>query len=312
MPSRIFASLLVLVAFFAFVPGVSADDGSWYFISATNPTVLTSPTQMVAASFSLSRLFNSSTYPYYYLVADATLGSHDLGMRKLFLGGDQNDDSISIYLRPRNEETEIGVDNVAGSKAVSGVLSGSSSSVAEFDVALGLPVGLLGDGTYSNTFTFNLYTNRSAGTSQPLVPPNGEIATRLIGTRSINVSATLNLSSVTLTLAPTDISFGTNLVDGGTYQTSNVVLTAQATRRFNLHVNSQNSGTIRLLTGDETIPYVFTFDEVVVNLSAGTVLLKERVNRGTRNYSMNFRLENLPFVEGGNYRDVLTFFITIP
>jgi hypothetical protein len=303
MPTALLAFLIIIVP-------VGAQDLTSYTVKTTNPaTFLYNPelAQSASASITLQRGNNANvSYPYYYIVSGALQGFSGVGQRKLYQDGQVSKPSIPIYLRLKNSLKEIGASNIAGATGLAGVISRGDPSTVEFDVALEANSGIIPDGTYSNQFTFKLYTNTALAPTVSLVPPNGQEAMSVQGSLTILITATVSLSSVTVSFSSLALSFGVEMVAGGTYETGGFV-NVKATKPFSLIVHSQNFGTIKL-GESETIAYRFLFDGTTYSLNSGTVAIGGgSLPAGTQSYPIRFILEDLPNSEAGHYSDVITF-----
>ncbi len=306
---RLAAAILVSVA----AMGAEAQDYTSYSAKTTSPDILVynpaSPVSAVA-SLTIQRGNNANVaYPYYYIVAGASQGLAGPGQRRLYLDGQVSKPSIPVFLRLKNSIMEIGSANISDSTSLSGSVYRRNPSTVELDVVLDANAGSIPDGTYTNQFTFALYTNTSLAPTATLVPPNGQEAMSVQGSLAINVTATVSLSSVKVQFSASAMSFGTDLAEGSRYETGGFVH-VDATKPFEVSVMSQNFGAIKLGGSSESIAYTFLFNGTPYSLSAGTALIGQVLPAGTQSYPIQFVLEKVPNAEAGDYTDIITFYFS--
>jgi hypothetical protein len=280
----------------------SQTDTTAYNVSTVSPASFSyssaSP-QTETASITTARPTNANvTTQYYHLISAALHGSRLVGQRKVYRDGDASKESIPLFIRPKNNANEIGTEKVSGTTVISGTMNRGNPSTIQFDVVLGTQSGMIPDGTYTNKFTFQMYTGA-------LLPPSGSQATAMVGTLSIDVTAVVFQQIVNVTINPTTLSFGTNMVAGQSYSTSAFV-SVEASTHYNMTVTSANSGHIRL-SSTEAIPYIFSFDGTTYLLSSGSAEVLSNAPFGTDSFPINFSINNLGFFEAGLYTDNLFF-----
>lgn len=300
---------MVLVA----AMGVQAQDYTSYSVNTTNPEILVynpASTVSAVASLTIQRGNNANVaYPYYYIVAGASQGLAGPGQRKLYLDGQVSKPSIPVFLCLKNSTKEIGSANISGATALSGSVSRGTPSTVEFDVVLDANAGSIPDGTYTNQFSFALYTKTSLAPTVTLLPPNGQEAMSVQGSLAINVTATVRLSSVKVQFSTSAMSFGTDLAEGSRYETGGFVH-VDATKPFEVSVVSQNFGAIKLGGASDSIAYTFLFNGTPYSLSAGSALIGQLLPAGTQSYPIQFVLEKVPNAEAGDYSDIVTFYFS--
>ena len=238
----------------------------------------------------------NTTVNYYYLVSASAIGSASAGSRRVYRDGDVNDSSIPVYIYPTSTgTTEISTLDNSTATELPGTISKNAASSSKL-VYIKRAAASVGDGTYTNTFYFQLYTgSQSAG--------SGTLQPGIIG--AINVTVTVALATVNVTVTPSTLNFGNALVTGGSY-TGAASMVVNSSRNYTLTVASTNKGSLYLASADTSIPYTFKFNDVTYSLSPGSAALPGGT-AGSTSYPLEFSITNLDFLDPGTYLDNVIF-----
>ena len=288
-------SIVFLVAL-ACVPAFAVT----YNVTSVDPSVFVhsySTSEKKSGTLTVTRTPTANTtVNYYYLISASAVGSASAGSRRVYRNNDVNDSSIPVYIYPTsNGTTEISTLNNSTAMELPGTISKNAASSSKL-VYIKRAAASVGDGTYTNTFYFQLYTgsqNAGSGTLQP----------GIIG--AINVTVTVALATVNVTVTPSTLNFGNTLVTGGSY-TETASMVVDSSRKYTLTVASTNKGSLYLASADTSIPYTFTFDGVAYSLSPGSAALPGG-SAGSTAYPLEFSITNLDFLDPGTYRDDVVF-----
>lgn len=286
------------------------------FINPIFPAITAIPNSQVSqpATLGIRKTSSPRNKDAFYMLVSGGLGSTNVSERRLYLSGNINSNSIIVRLFPAGNTTseigEIGNANITGATALTGFFNqnGSISNVG-LNVVIPASSNSVPDGTYSNTFIFTAYTK--AGQTTKLLPPNGTPITSIAANSlAITVTVQVSANAIIIVLDPSTVQFTPALVAGGTSSaTGSIRITS--TGFYSLSVNSEYSGNLKVSpAGTEQIPYTFSFNGTQVPLTTGSaVLLINQPAESNVTRALSFTTTNIPFVEGGDYFDYLTFVI---
>jgi hypothetical protein len=254
-------------------------------------------------SVTVTRSPTTGTASFYLLVGGATYGDYTEGRRRVYINPVNLYDSSSKILirRTSSASTEIGSLNQSSVVVLSSSFTaGQGSKSITFYVSSS--TGEIPDGTYTNSFFFNLYVGSTTA-------PNGTFTLASGGIITVTLTS-VGAETFSITIPNPIADLGEVNPDGDEVSTT-IRVTAPA--RYTISAWSKNSSVLINPASSDTIPYKFYFNgsSTATSLANGLTQLVYNSNAATDlQYQLRFATDPIGFLEAGNYTDTVTFMFT--
>lgn len=261
----------------------------------------------ITAKFHITRSESGTSVPLYLMVYAASPGSAMVGNRKIYKDGNLASSSISILLRPASGTTEISTPTTGGPKTVTSGTMGVSATSIDITVKVYFYGVSVATGTYTGTFTFNLYTGYTSYNANAVYQASGTLlvtANVASGTRGV------------ISIYPTNLDFGA-MQDGISYSQT-AYLNVSGVNNTKVYLSSAKLGKIKLSDDSSEIAYTVVVDSsatspvTITSFPYTNPIVSLTGTTTDRVYTVVVTTEILPFIEAGDYSDTLTFTFTVP